>query len=123
MLIIVYPSVEGFLNGQLAIGQQFSKPFRLVLNTPGLQDKIFTLDVNGRRVIERNDVMYRDKLVDNTGNDGSDRHHWQDALSRPSLGKGHTSTNLKPLKPTPSTKNGGGLLGPILGGLLQRRQV
>ena len=52
--------------------------------------------------------MYRDKLVDN----GSDK----DAPSpSPPPGKGHTST--KPLKPTPTAKNGG-LLGPILGGLL-----
>lgn len=54
--------------------------------------------------------MYRDKLADN----GSD----QDTPS-PSPGKGHSST--KPVKPTPtsgSTKDGG-LLGPILGGLLQ----
>jgi len=83
----------------------------VVLNTPGIQDGSFALDVNGRRVIERDDIMYRDKLVDN----GSD----QDAPSRsPSPGKGHSST--KPLKPTPtsgSTKDGG-LLGPILGGLL-----
>jgi hypothetical protein len=30
------------------------------LNTPGQQDGQFTLDVNGERVIERNDVFYRD---------------------------------------------------------------
>jgi hypothetical protein len=52
--------------------------------------------------------MYRDKLVDN-GSDAPSR-------SSPSLGKGHTSP--KPHKPTPSSKDGG-LLGPILGGLLQ----
>jgi hypothetical protein len=73
-----------------------------------MQDGCFTLDVNGRRVIDRDDILYRDKLADN----GSD----QDA---PSPGKGHTS--IKPVKPIPtsgSTKDGG-LLGPILGGLLQ----
>jgi hypothetical protein len=83
----------------------------VVLNTPGIQDGSFTLDVNGRRVIERYDIMYRDKLVDN----GSD-HQDTPSQSSPSLEKGHTST--KPLKPTPSSKDGG-LLGPILGGLLQ----
>ncbi|KAF8061746.1 hypothetical protein FPV67DRAFT_1563991 [Lyophyllum atratum] len=31
----------------------------VTLNTPGLQDGSFTLDVNGERVLERNDVYYR----------------------------------------------------------------
>jgi hypothetical protein len=31
-----------------------------VLNTPGKQNGWFVLDVNGRRVIERRDVFYRD---------------------------------------------------------------
>jgi hypothetical protein len=54
--------------------------------------------------------MYRDILADN----GSD----QDAPS-PSPGKGHTSTkSVKPTHTSGSTKDGG-LLGPILGGLLQ----
>ena len=74
-----------------------------------MQDGCFTLDVNGKRVIDRNDILYRDELVDN----GSD----QDAPSRtPFPGKGHTSTT-KPHKPTStsgSTKDGG-LLDPILG--------
>ena len=87
----------------------------VVLNTPGVQDGCFTLDVNGRRVIDRDDILYRDNLADT--DNGSD----QDAPSSPSPGKGHTST--KPVKPTPTTgsttKDDGGLLGPILGGLLQ----
>ena len=74
-----------------------------------MQDGCFTLDVNGKGVIDRDDILYRDELVDN-GND-------QDAPSRtPSLGNGHTSTT-KPHKPTSisgSTKDGG-LLDPILG--------
>ncbi|KAG6907515.1 hypothetical protein DXG01_008604 [Tephrocybe rancida] len=32
------------------------------LNTPGKQDGCFTLDVNGQRVIERNDIFYRDSF-------------------------------------------------------------
>jgi hypothetical protein len=72
-----------------------------------MQDGIFTLDVNGRRVIDRDDIMYRDILADN----GSD----QDSPS-PSPGKGH-----RPIKSTPTSGSAkdGGLLGPILGGLLQ----
>lgn len=31
-----------------------------MLNTPGKQDGGFALDVNGKRVIDRNDVFYRD---------------------------------------------------------------
>jgi len=31
-----------------------------MLNTPGKQNGGFTLDVNGRRVIDRTDVFYRD---------------------------------------------------------------
>ena len=32
----------------------------VVLNTPGVQDGAFALDVDGRRVIDRHDVFYRD---------------------------------------------------------------
>ena len=75
-----------------------------------MQDGCFTLDVNGQRVINRDDILYRDKLADN----GSD----QDAPS-PSPGKGHTSTKLVKPTPTSNSTKDGGLLGPILGGLLQ----
>ncbi|RPD59295.1 hypothetical protein L226DRAFT_488914 [Lentinus tigrinus ALCF2SS1-7] len=40
----------------------------VVLNTPGEQDGGFTLDVNGKRVIERSDIFYRD---DPSGDAGS----------------------------------------------------
>lgn len=79
-----------------------------------MQDGHFTLHVNGERVIERNDILYRDNLADN----GSD--HWQDAPS-PSPGKGHTST--EPIKPTHTSGSGDdgldGLLGKILEGVDQ----
>ena len=77
-----------------------------------MQDGSFTLDVNGRRVIDRDDIMYRDILADN----GSD----QDTPSpSESPGKEHKST--RPVKPAPTSGSAkdGGLLGPILGGLLQ----
>ncbi|EGN96369.1 polysaccharide lyase family 14 protein, partial [Serpula lacrymans var. lacrymans S7.3] len=32
----------------------------IVLNTPGRQDGVFTLDVDGKRVINRTDIFYRD---------------------------------------------------------------
>ncbi|KAF8801407.1 polysaccharide lyase family 14 protein [Phlegmacium glaucopus] len=43
----------------------------VVLNTPGMQDGSFTLDINGRRVIDRADVLYRDELADDSGDDES----------------------------------------------------
>ena len=54
--------------------------------------------------------MYRDKLVDN----GRD----QDVPS-PSPGKGHAPTKSVTPTPTSGSTKDGGLLGPILGGLLQ----
>ncbi|TFK87691.1 polysaccharide lyase family 14 protein [Polyporus arcularius HHB13444] len=38
----------------------------VVLNTPGKQDGGFALDVNGKRVIERSDILYRDDTSANT---------------------------------------------------------
>lgn len=42
------------------------------LNTPGLQDGQFTLDVNGERVIERRDVFYRDVPLGGNPGDGDE---------------------------------------------------
>jgi len=73
------------------------------------------LDVNGKRVIDRVDVLYRDELADDSGGDEP---------QNPSPKKAATST--KRAKPTPSsgsTQDDGGLLGSILGGLLGLRDL
>lgn len=72
----------------------------VALNTPGKRDGGFTLDVNGRRVIERHDVYYRGVPPPVPRPDPADKMHH------------------KP-KPTGSGKPDGGLLGlgPLLGKL------
>ncbi|PPQ82372.1 hypothetical protein CVT25_008333 [Psilocybe cyanescens] len=81
------------------------------LNTPGKQDGQFTLQVNGERAIYRDDIFYRDDIN----------------AKRTSIGKPtktvrpkKTSTKKQELPTTTSTDDGndGGLLGPILGGIL-----
>ena len=77
-----------------------------------MQDGGFMLDVNGQRVIDRSDVLYRDELVDK-GDDG-------DEPPDPPPKKVSTSTQRgKPTSTSGSTKGYGGLLGPLLTGLLQ----
>lgn len=69
----------------------------VALNTPGKRDGGFTLDVNGRRVIERHDVYYRDVT--------------------PPIPDPANKLQHKP-KPKPKKPDGGLLgLGPLLGKL------
>ncbi|KAF8954971.1 hypothetical protein BDZ97DRAFT_361600 [Flammula alnicola] len=77
------------------------------LNTPGKQDGSFVLDVNGERVIDRNDVFYREDLSSGSGESDTKTTH---APTK--------TTSKKDEKPTSSSTDDGGLLGPILGGLL-----
>ena len=53
------------------------------LNTPGQQDGQFTLDVNGKRVMERSDVFYRDVPLGvdpPTTGDGDDGEEYLDPM-------------------------------------------
>jgi hypothetical protein len=70
-----------------------------------MQDGSFTLDVNGQRVISRDDIFYRDKLVDNGNDQNVAPEKW--------------ATSTKAAKPTmisDPSPNDGGLLGGLLGG-------
>ncbi|KAF6758226.1 hypothetical protein DFP72DRAFT_1064945 [Ephemerocybe angulata] len=95
----------------------------VVLNTPGKQDGAFTLDVNGKRVIAKDGVFYRDVLFP----DGKMKN-----------GKGTTSSGRGPMtgepvtlaptpRPTTTHRNDdplGDILGPLLseiGHLIRRR--
>jgi len=76
----------------------------VVLNSPGKQDGSFSLDVNGRRVIERHDVFYRDV-----------------AASQP---KNKKKKKKKKKKPESDHEGGlGDLLDPLLDGLFGRNLV
>ncbi|KAF7441236.1 hypothetical protein PC9H_001585 [Pleurotus ostreatus] len=68
----------------------------VTLNRPGKPDGYFALDVDGKRVIERSDIYYR-------------------GMPAP------TKTIKKPVVKKP--EQGGGLLGPILGGILPKRAI
>jgi hypothetical protein len=71
----------------------------VTLNTPGKQDGGFVLEVNGKQAINRTDVFYRDIPPKPT-----------------------PPASTGPVEPTaqPDSKPPGGLLGPLLGGLLRR---
>ncbi|KIJ63380.1 polysaccharide lyase family 14 protein [Hydnomerulius pinastri MD-312] len=71
----------------------------VVLNTPGKQDGVFTLFVDGKPVINRTDVFYRDVPAQ--------------AKQKPIAKTPQASS-----KPSPSP---GGILGPLLGGILKRQ--
>ncbi|KAJ3509201.1 hypothetical protein NLJ89_g5352 [Agrocybe chaxingu] len=75
------------------------------LNTPGEQDGVFTLDVNGKTVIHRKDVFYREDIG---GSGGGKDGNTTKPTSTPTKTTKHS-------KPTTSTSDDGGLLGPILG--------
>jgi len=95
------------------------------LNTPGKQDGGFTLDVNGKRVISRSDILYRDEVekAEKGSRKGKD-------VKKKTATK-HTET--RPLVATPkatppsSSTDGGDLLGigPLLSSLLGglRREI
>lgn len=68
----------------------------VALNTPGKPDGYFALDVDGQRAIERSDIYYR----------------------------GMPPPTKKVTKPaTQKPEQGGGLLGPILGGILPKEVI
>lgn len=79
----------------------------MYLNTPGEQDGAFALDVDGERAIYREDVFYREDLTV----DKEDGKHGK-TTHVPTK----TSTK-KHVEPSSSTGDGG-LLGPLLGGIL-----
>ena len=79
----------------------------VVLNTPGKQDGIFVLLVNGERKIARNDVFYRADL--SGGKDGTD--------AKPTRTRSRTTAPSRETE-TPAPTDDGGPLGPILGGIL-----
>ncbi|KAF9453715.1 polysaccharide lyase family 14 protein [Macrolepiota fuliginosa MF-IS2] len=80
----------------------------LVLNTPGLADGSFVLDVNGQRAIDRHDVYYRSAGTPDRGHNSS-----------PHGVKPTKTPAAAPTAPRPTkTSDGGGLLGGILGPLL-----
>jgi hypothetical protein len=73
------------------------------------------LDVNGQRVIDRVDVLYRNNLADDS--DGNDDDDSDAAPTTPSPKKAPTSTRPH-VEPTPTSdpaEDDGGLLGPLLG--------
>jgi hypothetical protein len=80
----------------------------VTLNTPSEQDGSFTLDVNGARVINRDDIYYRSALPPVPDSD-------------PESGLGQQEFLHNPQPPTGRMKpDSGGLLGPLLGTLLRR---
>jgi len=82
------------------------------LNTPGRQDGGFALDVNGVRIMNRNDVFYRGNL----GASGSGKGR-KPTKNRTTHAPTKT-TSKKHTKSTLTSSDGGGLLGPILSGIL-----
>ena len=90
-----------------------------MLNTPGQQDGGFTLDVNGKRVIERSDVFYRDAIA---ASSPSSLPAPKPTKLKPSgilgplgplLGGGDDPTSTEPPRHKPT-----GLLGPLIGDIL-----
>ena len=82
------------------------------MNTPGKQDGGFALSVNGVKVINRNDVFYRDNL--GTGGSGKARKPTK-TRSTHRLTK---ATSKKHTKSTSTSSDDGGLLGPIFSVIL-----
>ncbi|KAH8995795.1 hypothetical protein EDB86DRAFT_3159440 [Lactarius hatsudake] len=76
-------------------------PLSVVLNTPGYQDGVFLLEVNGRVALDLSDVFYRDVQKSSTTPEDPD--------------SGPAPAAPDPIAP-PDV--GGGLLGPLLGDLL-----
>ena len=91
------------------------------LNTPGKQDGEFSLDVNGKRAIYRNDVLYRENLSEVDAKTTKTR---KTILTTKTKTK--TRKLSKPITTTTDTSSAddGGILGPllseILGGLRRR---
>jgi hypothetical protein len=95
------------------------------LNTPGKQDGIFTLDVNGRRAISRNDVFYRDDMREAENGSGKGKAVKQKTTTKRTKTK-PTMVTTTAMTTSTSSDDGdllglGPLLSSILGGL--RREV
>ncbi|KAF8643582.1 hypothetical protein AX16_008970 [Volvariella volvacea WC 439] len=84
----------------------------IVLNTPGKQDGVFVLDINGKRVLERDGLFYRETgRKGSSGRDGDD-----DERNGTGAGKGGGGGKGKGGKKggKGSSSSGGGLLGGLL---------
>ena len=84
----------------------------VTLNTPSKHDGSFSLDVNGERVINRHDVFYRSVPPPVRSDSDAESGRREFVGLKPGYGVG-----------TPHGEKGtggGGLLGPLLGGLLRR---
>ncbi|EAU81849.2 alginate lyase [Coprinopsis cinerea okayama7 len=108
-------------------GQWTTVEQTVVLNTPGRGDGWFVLDVNGRRVVERGDVFYRDVLWPSGGGGaGGGGGGGKGGSEGGGEGKEKTSTGGGSPKPTPPpppprpTPPSNDPLGDILGPLLSQ---
>ncbi|KAJ8093470.1 hypothetical protein PM082_020327 [Marasmius tenuissimus] len=88
----------------------------VTLNTPGKQDGTFALDVNGERVIERDDIFYRDSTYPKEPRTLPRKKSGHHRMFRPPHPRPHPA--VQPA--IPKHHSSGGLLG--LGGLLRRTQ-
>lgn len=86
----------------------------VVLNTPGKQDGAFALDVNGKRVIDKHGVFYRDVLWPSSGKTTTNSKP-KTTTSTSRVSEATTLTSV--VKPT-TTKRVADPLGDILGPLL-----
>lgn len=99
-----------FLPGRWTTVQQ-----TVVLNTPGKSDGIFVLNVNGRHVLQRNDLVYRVGAIDSGG---ADAPGGSPILSPPTPTRGDQLPTTSTSSPEPSSTHDGGLLDGLLDGLL-----
>ncbi|KAI0078973.1 hypothetical protein K474DRAFT_748854 [Panus rudis PR-1116 ss-1] len=95
----------------------------VVLNTPGLQDGGFLLEVDGKQVINRSDVFYRDipRTPSSTSQTPPNQTADPDFQTSPTKSIDVQPTPIStvtPSQPTPSSESGlGDLLSGLLGGL------
>ncbi|TEB31469.1 hypothetical protein FA13DRAFT_1791698 [Coprinellus micaceus] len=85
----------------------------VVLNTPGKQDGAFSLDVNGRRVVEKHGVFYRDALWPSSG---TGRSKTSTSAKTGTNSTGPATTSAPMVKPTTTKVYDplGDILGPLL---------
>ncbi|KAJ3821635.1 hypothetical protein F5880DRAFT_1580610 [Lentinula raphanica] len=95
----------------------------VTLNTPGQQDGCFTLDVNGQRVIDRNDIYYRGTpMVPSSTKISNDSKNKASKTTSTHPSATPTMAPPSPYKPLPPDTSDGGLFGSggLLGGILKR---